>query len=537
MKRKRRQSAFIACSVLAVVVTHCGGLRDRRLFPSNTVTDLALEKVSKVESPLVFTESSDDLTRSQLLRSDPRRIGGEPVKGSMATVIPEVAPTQNLLPTKASEAEALPPFTVDGALSDVAGRAKSSGLVPSSNSDVDSTMQGSLPTSIEPTPKADLSKSTSGSVDTDMVAPTDDLATPSVGVPVQSEPPATWKASFGSSSNSESVVIAPSIEMRASDDDSNTGQVHVSSSIDDIVDEYDAIEGNSDPFRNDNQEEVTKETRYSREDDNLDCCSTDSIDRKNNLGPLLKPGGLSDVNTSSATYDGLNTGSVVAIIGVLASIIGLALLFVAISRKKHQSDDDSPLPHGYNRALRSSARLSPTFMHDDSFLEKGYNGTVLVGTGPSKSTSVSGETADELGTLPTIAATNPKCDGMANKQNGSSDTGNVRVSAFFSSGSSLTSGSRISSSWSSVLASETDDQPSRDTRDTTLSGWSASNFSNFGSSGSGASGKSRFTRSSGWSIDFTLTDNSDRSRSLTRLSKAATVKTVDSNSSDGSTEV
>lgn len=157
------------------------------------------------------------------------------------------------------------------------------------------------------------------------------------------------------------------------------------------------------------------------------------------------------MNTSSATYYSLGTGSIVAIVGVIAGIAGVLVLFVAISRKKYtDEDDESPVPYGVN--IRSMARLSPTFMQDDSFMESGYNGTALMVAVPPQTnqfdgaSSTSGESSDEVPSLRGYAMMNTtNCDPLADISirsrvpttmsfSGEEDAGNVRTSALYSSG-------------------------------------------------------------------------------------------------------
>uniref|UniRef100_M4BSN1 Uncharacterized protein n=1 Tax=Hyaloperonospora arabidopsidis (strain Emoy2) TaxID=559515 RepID=M4BSN1_HYAAE len=232
--------------------------------------------------------------------------------------------------------------------------------------------------------------------------------------------------------------------------------------------------------------------------------SGDESSGSSDLGVLLNPGGVSDVNTSTAAFYSLGTGSIVAVVGVIVSIVGLLVLFVLIGRKNYtDEDDESPLPYGYGMTMHSVSRLSPTFLEDDLPMDDGYNDTILTARVPSyhfdSASSTSGESSDEVPSL--------RGDMIAGKHrdllddnvvwsrvppmqsiNGDVDTGNVRISALYSAGSSMTSSSGISGSWSSVLASDIEQSTTRDTRDTSLSAWSATD-SSFGSSfASGASG-------------------------------------------------
>ncbi|KAF4037020.1 hypothetical protein GN244_ATG10870 [Phytophthora infestans] len=401
--------------------------------------------------------------------------------------------------------------------------------------------------------------------------------TPSTGAAPSSQTPSSWTASSGSSSNNETVTLHSASGSEESSEGTSPGQVHASSSADVSLDGSDAMDIESSNSRGGKQkmEKKKKETHSGSEDISAGSSTTsdqgesskssgssNSGDSKTGLDGLLKPGRVSDVNTSAATYYSLGTGSIVAIVGVVAGIMGLLVMFVAISRKKYADDDDeSPLPYGYDMDMRSITRLSPTFMQDDSFMESGYNGTALMVAVPPPTydgaSSVSGESADEVPSLRGHRMAANHCDPLTDisirsrvpsmqSYSGELDTRNARVSALYSVGSSMTSGSEISGSWSSVLASDTDRQPSRNTRDTTLSGWSATNLSSFGSTGSGASGLSRVTRSSSafsaLSGELRHTGGSDRSRSSSRLtthSDAPRVAAgpVDSSRSDKSTEI
>ncbi|KAL3667682.1 hypothetical protein V7S43_007235 [Phytophthora oleae] len=406
-------------------------------------------------------------------------------------------------------------------------------------------------------------------VDTGSSDPASD--TPSTG-------PATWTDSSSSSSSNETVTVS-SASGEGTSEGTSPGQVHASSSADvslDGSDELDVESSHSSHGPKQKKNKTKKETHSSSGDysaggsrsSNFKSSASNSGssgDGSSGMGAFLNPGGVSDVNTSSATYYSLGTGSIVAIVGVIAGIMGLLVLFVAISRKKYSDDDgESPLPYGYNMDIRSVARLSPTFMQDDSFMESGYNGTALmVAMAPPTydgASSTSGESADEVPSLRGHRMVTNQCDPLADISlrsrvpsahsfSGDLDTGNVRVSALYSAGSSVTSGSAISGSWSSVLASDTERQPSRNTRDTTLSAWSAANLSSFGSTASGASGASgmyRMTRSSSaisaLSGDLRHTGGSDRSRSSSRLARQpeatrVAAGPVDSNRSNKSTEI
>ncbi|CAI5742133.1 unnamed protein product [Hyaloperonospora brassicae] len=215
-------------------------------------------------------------------------------------------------------------------------------------------------------------------------------------------------------------------------------------------------------------------------------------------GAVLDPGGVSDVNTSAATFYSLDTGSIVAVVCVIASIFGLLVLFAVIGRKNYtDEDDESPLPYGYNMAMHSVHRLSPTFLEDDLSMDDGYSDTTLMARVPShqfdSASSTSGESSDEVPSLRgDMVAANHR-DGLGDKSvrtrvlSRHSINGDVRMSALYSTGSSMTSSSGISGSWSSVLASDMEYSTTRDTRDTSLSAWSAAD-SSFGSTASGASG-------------------------------------------------
>ncbi|RLN57179.1 hypothetical protein BBJ29_005465 [Phytophthora kernoviae] len=242
-------------------------------------------------------------------------------------------------------------------------------------------------------------------------------------------------------------------------------------------------------------------------------------------------------------------------------ILGILMLFVAIGRKKYtEENDESPLPYGYNIDIRTVPRLSPTFMQDDSFMESGYNMNnsaymvPIAYSGQFDGTSSSGgESSDEVPSLRgnlMAANADPMADISLRSRvpsvqsfSGDLDAAGVRMSTLYS-GSSLTSGSGVSGSWSSVLASDCERQPSRNTRDTTLSAWSAANLSSFSSSASGGSAY-RMTRSSTLSTDPRHTggsnDHQDRVRGLSASSLAAHQPNpnvnVPSNRSNKSTEV
>eukprot|EP00644_Phytophthora_capsici_P009165 jgi/Phyca11/504234/fgenesh2_kg.PHYCAscaffold_6_\ len=411
-------------------------------------------------------------------------------------------------------------------------------------------------------------------------SPTVDTGNAGPASDIPSTVPATWTDSSGSNSNNDTVSVS-SASGEGTSEGMKPGQVHASSSADVSLNGSDTLDVDSSNSSHGPRQKKNKKTEIHSSSGDFSTVgssssSTDSSkssasnsgsseDGKGGIGGFLNPGGVSDVNTSSATYYSLGTGSIVAIIGVIAGIMGLLVLFVAISKKKYSDDDgESPLPYGYNMDIRSVARLSPTFMQDDSFMESGYNGTALmVAVAPPTydgASSTSGESADEVPSLRGHRMITNQCDPLGDISlrsrvpsmqsfSGDLDTGNVRVSALYSAGSSVTSGSAISGSWSSVLESDTERQPSRNTRDTTLSAWSAANLSSFGSTASGASGASgmyRMTRSSSafsaLSGDLRNTGGSDRSRSSSRLAhqpEAPRVAAgpVDSNRSNKSTEI
>ncbi|KAL4158739.1 hypothetical protein PRNP1_004514 [Phytophthora ramorum] len=517
----RRRRAMLAIGALAVAAAHCAALESsRRLisFDAHSALAAAASDVEDAASNIVSAILSG-VTRTNDA-NNPSTIGG--------------SSTEDEIATKGSEA--------------------------------DDTTTG--------TPAA-----ATGSVD---ASP----STPSAGVTDASD----WTGSFASSSKNDTVAAGSEGGSEGNSDGVSPGEVHASSSAEvssngssdqqDTEDAASASRGNK---------EKKKETVYSSSGDSsagsspastrggsgkiIRSSSSDhgsSRDGSSGMGALLNPGGVSDVNTSSATYYSLGTGSIVAIVGVIAGIMGVLVLFATISRKKYSDDEDeSPLPYGYNMDIRSVARLSPTFMQDDSFMESGYNGTALMVEMPAPhqfdgASSTSGESADEVPSLRGNMMAINHCGSLADVSmrsrvpsvqgfGGDMDTGNVRVSALYSGGSSMTSGSAISGSWSSVLASDTERQPSRNTRDTSLSAWSIANLSSFGSTASGASGASglhRMTRSSSaLSADIRQTGGSDRSHggavlSSSRLMRqpstnraAATAAAVESNRSTKSTEV
>uniref|UniRef100_A0AAV1U9M8 Transmembrane protein n=1 Tax=Peronospora matthiolae TaxID=2874970 RepID=A0AAV1U9M8_9STRA len=234
--------------------------------------------------------------------------------------------------------------------------------------------------------------------------------------------------------------------------------------------------------------------------------SGDESSGSSGLEVLLNPGGVSDVNTSTAAFYSLGTGSIVAVVGVVVSIVGLLVLFVLIGRKNYtDEDDESPLPYRYSMTMHSVSRLSPTFLEDDLPMDDGYNDTILTARVPSyhfdSASSTSGESSDEVPSLRgdmiagkhrDLLDDNGVWSRMPPMQsiNGDVDvdTGNVRISALYSAGSSMTSSSGISGSWSSVLASDLEQSTTRDTRDTSLSAWSVTDSSLGSSFASGASG-------------------------------------------------
>jgi hypothetical protein len=394
---------------------------------------------------------------------------------------------------------------------------------------------------------------------------------PAVGETAEPGGASTRPSSLASSGSNDTVTAASESDAEANSDGTSPGHVHASSSAavsNDGSDELDEESSGSSKSHDDHKKKKKRGANAgsgsqgsqsasgvasSKEGSSQSTSSSDSGssgDGSSGMGALLNPGGVSDVNTSSATYLSLGAGSIAAIVGVIAGIMGLLVLFVAISRKKYtEEDDDSPLPYGYNMDIRSIPRLSPTFMQDDSFMESGrYNGTALmVAVPPSQfdgASSTSGESADEVPSLRCNMMAANHCDPMADVSLSDLDTGNVRMSALYSGGSSMTSGSAISGSWSSVLASDTERQTSRNTRDTSLSAWSVANLSSFGSTASGSSGLYRLTRSSSTlSGDLRHTGGSDRSRAVStslmnqaEASRAA-AGTVASNRSNKSTEV
>ncbi|CAI5744070.1 unnamed protein product [Peronospora destructor] len=237
---------------------------------------------------------------------------------------------------------------------------------------------------------------------------------------------------------------------------------------------------------------------------------------------LINPGRVSDVSTSSALYYNMDTGSIVAIVGVIAGIVGLLMLFAAISRKKDtDEDDESPLRDGYNMEIRSIVQYLPTFLEDELSMKNGNNGTSFTVKAPTHQyddmSSISGESSDEVPSLRGLMLVADQFGDINDLcRDGNVHTGNVRMSSLFSAGSSMTSDSEISCSWSSVLASDTENCSLRNTRDTLFSAWSATNLSPFGSTASSAS-ECCLTRS--FSTEYRQTGSSDISRFSPRLIK------------------
>ncbi|KAE9124412.1 hypothetical protein PF010_g6013 [Phytophthora fragariae] len=404
--------------------------------------------------------------------------------------------------------------------------------------------------------------------------------TPAAGTTTSPDSPSAGPGSLDSSRNNETVLVSSESGSEDNSDVMTPGHVHASSSADVSLDgSSDELGfGSSDTGHGGKQKKDKKkqDARNSSSGDHSANSSKGGASKlsstsnsggskagSNGFGGILNPGGVSDVNTSSATYYSLGTGSIVAIVGVIASIAGVLVLFVAISRKKYSDDDgESPLPYGVD--IRSVARLSPTFMQDDSFMESGYNGTALMVAVPPPtnqfdgSSSTSGESCDEVPSLRGYMMNASHCDPLADISmrsrvpimmsfSGEGDAGNVRTSALYSAGSSVASSSAISGSWSSVLESDTERQTMRNTRDTSLSAWSATNLSSFGSTASGASGLHRLTRSSSTlSAEIRHTGGSDRSRGYSgptlpppQEEEATRVAAgeIDSSRSNASTEV
>ncbi|KAG7397127.1 hypothetical protein PHYBOEH_001226 [Phytophthora boehmeriae] len=379
--------------------------------------------------------------------------------------------------------------------------------------------------------------------------------------------PATWSPSSVSSGSND--TISPTDEREENSKGASPGQVHASSSVAESSDgsSNDASQRGS-PKKKEKKTKRGDRSRSSSDDSMIadkssemstTASSSDSGSSglgSRGIGAILNPGGVSDVNTSSATYYSLGTGSIVAIVGVVAGILGILMLFVAIGRKKYTEDnDESPLPYGYDMDIRTVPRLSPTFMQEDSFLESGFdvnNSALMVPIAYSGqfdgTSSCGGESSDEVPSLRgnmMAAHAAPVTDISLRSRVPSvrSFSGDLDSSTLYSR-SSLTSGSGVSGSWSSVLASDCERQPSRNTRDTTLSAWSAANLSSFGSSASGGSSAYRMTRSSTLSTDPRHTggsDHQDRVRGLSASSLAAhqpnTNANVPSNRSNKSTEV
>ncbi|CAH0478129.1 unnamed protein product [Peronospora belbahrii] len=335
---------------------------------------------------------------------------------------------------------------------------------------------------------------------------------------VKTDEPTISPASFDSKSSNDTETLSSASGSGSTIKATIPGQVRVSPSVDVSLKEPLKVADtkNSSLFHSEGvtMEKEASNNKYfstdcskdgSRENSSSDITQRNDGVNSNLGGLLVRPGGVSDVNTSSASYYSLGTGSIFAIIGVVAGILGLLMVFVASSRKKSRvEDDESRLSLGNNMEMNSVARLSPTFMEDNMTSENGCNGTAFMAAVPSyQHDGTFSARTDTMDRGHTMAANHSRvisarsCVPSTRSFNGDIDTLNVRMSALYSSGSSMTSSSEVSGSWSSVLVSDTERYTSRNTRDTSLSAWSATNSSPFGSTAaSGTSGKFGRTRPS-----------------------------------------
>lgn len=241
-------------------------------------------------------------------------------------------------------------------------------------------------------------------------------------------------------------------------------------------------------------------------------------------GSQLVPG-ASDVSTGTASFYAVSTGSIMAVVGVVGGIVGILAMFAVIGRRKYdRNDDDSPLPPAFNMdGSDSIARLSPTFLHDDSISgilssnrsNAAYQDTVLCSqrSGISiaavlEASTVSGWGRGATGGGAAVAAASASNAGAARVPSGGVTTSAAWAAALEASGMGAADEGRNTSlsavlssvgsessdesdSWSSVLVSDCERErgASRNTRDTTLSALTAGMLSDtsssrlFGSSG------------------------------------------------------
>ncbi|RLN96297.1 hypothetical protein BBJ28_00009330 [Nothophytophthora sp. Chile5] len=365
---------------------------------------------------------------------------------------------------------------------------------------------------------------------TDTPVPTTSAVIEETEAPTPSPSPAEMTAmvtpspaSTSSGSNATTPEATSTSGSGGSGEGVSPGHVHASSSAaESSKDSAKTSRSGSSASESDGDKRTHKQsTTSSTSETGTASSSGSSKPGSDGIAALVNPGGVSDVNTSSATYYSLGTASIVAIVGVVAGIMGILVLFVVISRKKYTSEDnDSPLPYGYNMDNHSIVRLSPTFLQDDSFLQAGYNNNMeLVASSvhPNQHDAASSSTGESCNEVPSFrghAIVSSRSDPMEDISlrsrvptvqsfSGDLDSSAVRGASTLYSASSLASASDISGSWSSVLASDCDlRQPSRNTRDTSLSAWTSAHLSSFGSNCSGASSLYRATGTSATSTEF-----------------------------------
>ncbi|CAI5716242.1 unnamed protein product [Peronospora farinosa] len=342
-----------------------------------------------------------------------------------------------------------------------------------------------------------------------------------------------------SNSSNNTGTVSPASGGEDTDGTNTAGQVHASTRADVPLDESskDADTKSSDSFEF--QGANTKnEASTITEDYSVQCstnCSKGDLEDKSSSDTtrsndddssglargMVHPGRMTDVYTRSVLSYSMDTGSIVAIVGVIAGIVGLLVLIAVISRKKDTDEDDECLHrNGYNMEIHSIVGHLPTFLENDSFMESGNNDTSLTVAAPAHQSDgvspISDESLDEMPSLRgRMLVTDHSGDISGLDRNGGVKTGNVRISSLFSAGSSTTSDSEISCSWSSVLASDSENLSSRNTRDTSLSAWSATNVSPFENTACSALGLRGMTRT--LSTDYHQTDGSNSTRFSPRL--------------------
>ncbi|TDH66570.1 hypothetical protein CCR75_006477 [Bremia lactucae] len=313
-------------------------------------------------------------------------------------------------------------------------------------------------------------------------------------------------------------------------DEGNTpGQVHVS------ADKWGSVGREGSTMGEDKQNTIDtsiKETHDSQDHDSSTIRSKGvaSNDLSVNSGDggtiglksFRQPGTVTDINTSSATFDTLGTCSIIAIVGVVVGVVCLVIFYAISSRKTHtDANKDSPLPCNYKTGALSVARLSQAFMPNTFSTKCSTDPSMESVVVPPYMSSRKDGHERTMNYHTTIAPT--YCDQVADDRSRNRvqschlsefDTENDRMSAMFSSESSILSESEVSDSWSSVLASDTYQQPLRNTRDTTLSDWSGSSFSNFESTGNTWAE----TSSAYSTVDLRQTDSTYQSRQSSCMS-------------------